>query len=245
MGRTPPERARARRYDPSTQQPGFREPTSDAFGVLRSQRLPGDVFVERVLRVDLFELAPDAAGPIDFAEMAESGSEYDTGKIRPGHEENPLPQQGRRRFVLAGKQVCHTEEVERLRTKRRVKTHGMLDRWNRFQRLPRVDEAGAKQVVGESEIRIKRQRYVDLEYDRNGPVERRGVATEHDASLARHDRSPVFSGISSYGSGLDDSRVAFRLASPTTRMARTATSGPSLMQLSSTLLFCLIDLKAE
>jgi hypothetical protein len=91
MGRTPLERARARRYDPSTQQPGFREPTSDAFGVLRSQRLPGDVFVERVLRVDLFELAPDAAGPIDFAEMAESGSEYDTGKIRPGHEENPLP----------------------------------------------------------------------------------------------------------------------------------------------------------
>jgi hypothetical protein len=43
-----------------------------------------------------------------------------------------------------------------------VKTHGVLDRWNRFQRLPRVDEAGAKQVVGESEIRIERQRYVDL-----------------------------------------------------------------------------------
>ena len=33
-------------------------------------------------------------------------------------------------------------------------------------------------------------------------------------------------------------------ASPITRMARTAASGPSLMQLSSTLLLCLIDLKA-
>jgi hypothetical protein len=54
------------------------------------------------------------------------------------------------------------EEVERLRTERQVKTHGVLDRWYRFQRLPRVDKAGAKQVVGESEIRIKRQRYVDL-----------------------------------------------------------------------------------
>jgi hypothetical protein len=42
-----------------------------------------------------------------------------------------------------------------------------------------------------------------------------------------------------------DSRVAFRLASPITRMGRTAASGPSLMQLSFTLLLCLIDFKAE
>ena len=56
-----------------------------------------------------------ATGLIDLAEMAKSGSEYGAAKIRPGHEENTLPEQSRRCFVLAGKQICHAEEVEILR----------------------------------------------------------------------------------------------------------------------------------
>jgi hypothetical protein len=53
--------------------------------------LPADVFGERVAWVDLFEFAPNATGLIDLAEMTKRGNEYGTGKIRPGHKENPLP----------------------------------------------------------------------------------------------------------------------------------------------------------
>jgi uncharacterized SAM-binding protein YcdF (DUF218 family) len=46
--------------------------------------------------------------------------------------------------------------------KTRIQTHRALDLWNRLQRLSRVAANAAKNVVGHSEIRIERQRYVDL-----------------------------------------------------------------------------------
>ena len=50
----------------STQQTGFREPAGEAVSVLRPQRSPADVFVERILWVDLLELGPYAAALVDL-----------------------------------------------------------------------------------------------------------------------------------------------------------------------------------
>ena len=101
----------------SAQQPDLLETVGNALDVfLPLKGLSADVFGERVVRVDLFELAPHAAGLIELAEMAKGRSEKSARKIRPGHEDNPLPQQSGRCFVLAGKQICHTEEVKKLRT---------------------------------------------------------------------------------------------------------------------------------
>jgi hypothetical protein len=50
----------------STHQTGFREPAGEAVGVLRPQRSAADVFVERILWVDLLELGPYAAGLVDL-----------------------------------------------------------------------------------------------------------------------------------------------------------------------------------
>jgi hypothetical protein len=79
-----------------------------------------------------------------------------------GHDDNALPQQSRYCFVLAGKQICHAEEVKLLVIRTRIQTHGALDHWYRLQRLSRVAGNAAKNVVGHSEIRIERQPYVDL-----------------------------------------------------------------------------------
>jgi hypothetical protein len=50
----------------STHQTGFREPAGEAVSVLRPQRSAADVFVERILWVDLLELSPYAAGLVDL-----------------------------------------------------------------------------------------------------------------------------------------------------------------------------------
>ena len=69
------------------------------------------MFAKRVFLIDIHELAPDATGLVELTEMPKSGSERGARKIRLGHEENTLPEKGHRCFLLAGKQVCHAEEV--------------------------------------------------------------------------------------------------------------------------------------
>jgi hypothetical protein len=50
----------------STQQTGFRESAGEAVGVLRPQRSPANIFLERILWVDLLELGPYAAALVDL-----------------------------------------------------------------------------------------------------------------------------------------------------------------------------------
>jgi hypothetical protein len=95
----------------------FPETLRNALDVfLASKGLPADVFGECVVWVDLFELPPNPARLLELAEMTEGRSEKSARKIRAGHEHNPLPEQSGRCFVLSCKQICHTEEVEELRT---------------------------------------------------------------------------------------------------------------------------------
>ena len=108
------------RSRPSFRQSGFGKALGDPFNVCLPEGLPAEMFAERVFRIDIDELAPDATSLVHLAEMAESGSERGARKIRLGHEENTLPEKGRCCFVLAGKQVCHAEEVDILGIRSRI-----------------------------------------------------------------------------------------------------------------------------
>ena len=60
----------------SVQQSGFGETVGKPLGILFPlEGQPAQMFAERVFRIDLHELAPNATGLVHLAEMAESGHE--------------------------------------------------------------------------------------------------------------------------------------------------------------------------
>src|SRR6516162_3101916 len=99
------------------QYPRFPETVRNSLDVLlASEGLPADVFGECVVWVDLFKLPPNSACLLELAEMTKGRSENSARKIRPGRQHNSLPEHSSCCFVLSCKQICHTEEVEELRT---------------------------------------------------------------------------------------------------------------------------------
>ena len=60
----------------SVQQSGLRETVGDPLGILFPlEGQPAQMFAERVFRIDLHELAPNATGLVHLVEMTESGRE--------------------------------------------------------------------------------------------------------------------------------------------------------------------------
>ena len=108
------------------------------------------------------KLAPHTARLLDIAEMTEGGHKDGAGKIGVRHEDDPLPQQGGRRLVLAGHQIGEAQKMKKLGAHRRVKPHRLLDLRYGFERLSGEGADGAAKVVRQRKTRIERQRSVDF-----------------------------------------------------------------------------------
>src|ERR1700691_1647132 len=73
-------------------QSGFRETLSNPLYILFIlERLPGEMFAEGVLWIDLFKFTPDATGLVNLPKMTKSGNEDGARKICPRHEQDALP----------------------------------------------------------------------------------------------------------------------------------------------------------
>ena len=123
-------------------------------------RLMGDkVNAKQVMGKAGVPCVPGSDGPLpDAPEEALKSAR----KIGLGHEHNSLLEQSGRCFVLSCKQICHSEEMKEFRTQSWVKTHGLLNFRNCFQRVPRINAIAATKVVGQSQSGIQFQGKIDF-----------------------------------------------------------------------------------